>query len=144
MSICDVLDRARSEPCFKNFFFEINSLQTGILCCHMNHLTIYCLRPRQSFHICLIKLDLLRAFDPTTSHNLNSCPGPPFWNSLSKHLTTVCIMPSLDDFKFFLKSVKCEHLLKYSSSLHTLPFCQSYVIKLHYSFFFSCMLVYTL
>ena len=56
--------------------FEINS-KPVFMFSYSNHLMILTIA-LQSIHICLIKLDFLRAFDPTISHNLNSYQGPLF------------------------------------------------------------------
>ena len=97
-----------------NATFSRSILNRYFMFSYSNHLMILTIA-LQSIHICLIKLDFLRAFDPTISHNLNCYQGPLFWSSLCKHLTTVCIVTSLSNLKFTVKSVEYELLFKYSS-----------------------------
>ena len=97
-----------------NATFSRSILNRYFMFSYSNHLMILTIA-LQSIHICLIKLDFPRAFDPAISHSLNSYQGPLFWRSLCKHLTTVCIVTSLSNLKFTVKSVEYELLLKYSS-----------------------------
>ena len=112
--------RGPSDPSFKNLkvlkVFEINSLQTGIfMFSYCNHLL------PSSLDNLFTSGSLVHSYNTRFGQNIRphkshatlkqisiSYQGPLFWNSLSKHLTS---MTSLANFTF---SLKCELLWKYS------------------------------